>query len=193
MITADLVALHRDAIDAATAYAGRVTPEDLRRPTPCAGWSLRTLLAHMVGQNRGFTVAARGGNAPKISYAPESFTRQRWVESAGGLVAAFAEADPNAGIVAVELHPTAALSLATVVGAHLLDTAVHTWDVARSLGLGHTPPPEIADAVLRVAESVPDGEGRDKPGAAFAHARPVPDDASAWERSLALLGRDPRG
>lgn len=191
MIHADLLTLHRDATDTATAYVSRVRPDDLQRPTPCAGWNLRSLLAHMVGQNRGFTVAVRGGNAPKIAYAPEQFTQERWSASAGGLVAAFARAQPGTPILEVELHPTDPLPLSTVVGAHLLDTAVHTWDVARSIDLGYTPPPEIADAVLRVAESVPDSEARDRAGAAFAHPLPIPSGATAWERSLALLGRDP--
>ena len=112
--------------------------------------------------------------------------------SAGALVAAFAGADPSVGIIEVELHPTSPLSLSTVVGAHLLDTAVHTWDVARSLGLEYGPTPEIADAVLRVAKTVPDDDNRERPGAAFAHALPEPPAATVWERSLALLGRAPR-
>jgi uncharacterized protein (TIGR03086 family) len=160
MTPADLIALHRTAIDAATAYIGRVRPDDLPRPTPCAEWDLRALLAHMVGQNRGFTVAVRGGNAPKIAYGPEPFTEQRWIASAGGLISAFAQAHPEAMILEVELNPTRPLPLTTVVGAHLVDTAVHTWDVARSLDLGFTPPSEVADAVLRVAESVPDSAAR---------------------------------
>lgn len=192
MLTTDLLGLHRDAIDAATAYVSRVTPDDLRRPTPCRGWDLGALLAHMIGQNRGFTIAARGGNAPKIAHTPEPFTEERWIASAGALVAAFAGADPSVGIIEVELHPTSPLSLSTVVGAHLLDTAVHTWDVARSLGLEYVPTPEIADAVLRVAKTVPDDDNRERPGAAFAHALPEPPAATVWERSLALLGRAPR-
>lgn len=32
----------------------------MSRPTPCAGWSLRDLLARMTVQHRGFAAAAAG-------------------------------------------------------------------------------------------------------------------------------------
>jgi uncharacterized protein (TIGR03083 family) len=38
----------------------RIGPADLARPTPCAGWDLRALLAHLIGQNHGFAEAVDG-------------------------------------------------------------------------------------------------------------------------------------
>lgn len=190
MTAPDLRSLHRDALTVADSFVSRVTPADLHRPTPCAGWDLAALLAHMVGQHRGFAAAARDGNAGKTAYRPEEFTPAGWRGSVDDLTAAFAGMDPDMPVLLVELHPLQPLPTEVVVGAHLLDTAVHTWDVARSLGLSFSPDPETAAEVLRVAEPLPDDESRDRPGAAFAHA--VPTDATdPWERSLALLGRNP--
>ena len=113
------------------------------------------------------------------------------MDSAYDLVFAFAEADPDAGIIEPALHPTRELPLPTVVGAQLLDTVVHTWDVARSLDLQYHPTRDITAAVLEVATTVPDGPLRRSPGSAFAPAMLPPVDAMPWERALAYLGRDP--
>ncbi len=83
------------------------------------------------------------------------------------------------------------LPIAVLVQAQLLDTVVHTWDVAAALGESYTPEPDVVDAVLRIAEPIPDDERREKPGAAFAHARET--DGTPWERTLALLGRTRAG
>ncbi|MFJ6405663.1 maleylpyruvate isomerase N-terminal domain-containing protein [Streptomyces hydrogenans] len=39
--------------------ARRVTPDDLARPTPCAGWDLKDLLDLMTAQHHGIAAAAR--------------------------------------------------------------------------------------------------------------------------------------
>lgn len=186
-----VLTLHAEAIHTATTYVSQVRERDLQRPTPCAEWSVAALLAHMVGQHRGFARAARLGHAPKEAYRPERFTHGRWLDSAFELLGAFADADPEDTIIEVELHPTRPLSLDTVVGAQLLDTAVHTWDVARAIGLPYTPTEDLAAEVLRVAETVPDTPSRTRPGSAFAPGLPAPEGASDWERALTMLGRDP--
>ncbi|WP_161958420.1 TIGR03086 family metal-binding protein [Ornithinimicrobium cavernae] len=190
--TTDLLSLHAESIHTATTYVSWIKEEDLPRATPCRGWDLATLLGHMVGQNRGFALAVRDGTAPRTAYRSERFTHGRWLDSAYGLLQAFAQADPHATILEVELHPTKQLPLSQVIGAQLLDTAVHTWDVARTLDLSYVPTREIADAVLRVAETVPDNASRRRFGAAFAPALPEPPASSAWERALTMLGRDPQ-
>jgi uncharacterized protein (TIGR03086 family) len=181
--------LHRLALVDADARVGRVTEEDLGRPTPCAGWNLADLLAHMIGQNLGFAAAVRDGTAPVEVYAPCPFTRQRWERSVSTLVDAFAHADLGGGVVLIEIAPSP-LPVTFAVGAQLLDTVVHTWDVARALGTSYVPSPELAAEVARVAAVVPDDGRRLLPGAAFAPARG--EGGSDWEQTLARLGRDPQ-
>lgn len=162
----DLRPAHRRALAAAGALVARVGPDDLSRPTPCVGWDLGTLLAHMVGQHRGFAAAVRDGNAP-------------------ALLAAFAAADLAAEVVEVELrtHP---LPVAFLVEAHLLDTVVHSWDVATALGEYHEPAPDLVDHVARAAARIPES-ARTRPGAPFSPS--LSAGSNAWERTLALLGR----
>ena len=184
----DLRPLHRSALRTAGDVVGRVTAGDLDRPTPCGPWTLSDLLAHMVGQHLGFAAAVRDGDAPPAAYEPVPCTPASWRESTTELLAAFDAADPGAHVVAVELSPSP-LPLGFVVGAQLLDTVVHTWDVAQALGARHEPAQDLVAAVARVAAVVPDDERRDAPGAAFARA--LPGGGTPWERTLAHLGRDP--
>ena len=185
----DYVQLHRDAIDVASTYVDRITDDDLTRATPCADWDLRQLLEHMVGQHVGFATVVRDGAADADAYRPLAFTAASWQRSVEDMVDAFASADLDAEVVEVELHPTRPLPIGVLVQAQFLDTVVHTWDVAAALGESYTPPADVVDAVLRIAEPIPDDERRERPGAAFAHA--VATGTTPWERTLGLLGRDP--
>jgi len=194
-MTDEQLHLHRLALSGASAVVAEVTDADLGRPTPCAGWDLSDLLAHLVGQNLGFAACARDGDAPPSAYAPVPFTHEAWLASADELVEAFAGLDLARTVVEVELAPVP-LPARVVVGAQLLDSAVHAWDVARALGRDHVPEDAVVAAVLEVALPIPDDERRERPGSAFARA--VPDEAEAdgegatdWRRVLRLLGRDP--
>jgi uncharacterized protein (TIGR03086 family) len=77
------------------------------------------------------------------------------------------------------------------IGFHLVDYVVHGWDVAASVGLGFELPDDVLRAALPIARSVPGGESRTVPGAAFAPGRPVPAGAEPLAEILALLGRGP--
>jgi uncharacterized protein (TIGR03083 family) len=56
----DLIDAHARALRTSAAIVARAGVADLGRPTPCAGWDLSDLLAHMVGQNYGFASAVEG-------------------------------------------------------------------------------------------------------------------------------------
>jgi hypothetical protein len=73
---------------------------------------------------------------------------------------------------------------------HLLDTVVHTWDVATALGEHYRPEHVLVDLVAAGAKQVPDGEARTRPGAAFAPALQV-STTDPWALTLARLGRNP--
>ena len=189
-MTIEHLQLHRAALDIASGYVARVTDADLGRATPCAAWTLRHLLEHMVGQHAGFATVVAAGSADASAYHPLPFTAASWRSSVDDLVAAFAAADLTAEVVEVELHPTRPLPVAVLVQAQFLDTVVHTWDVAAALGESYEPAPDVVEAVRRIAELIPDDAGREQPGAAFAPAVPTAG-GTRWERTLGLLGRDP--
>ena len=198
----DLRPQHRRALALAGRHIARIASDDLSRPTPCDGWDLRALMGHLIGQNHGFATAVRDGDAATTAYAdrpPDADGAWReWQASAVALEAAFAAAALDRDVHLVEIRPGAAVSVAAAVGFQLLDTVVHTWDVARCLDTAFRPD-DLVDAVLAVARRVPDGAARERPGAAVAPAlRPQDRDCASdvgtpspdpWVTTLEYLGR----
>jgi uncharacterized protein (TIGR03086 family) len=189
-MNSDLRGLHRRALDVAGSYVGRV--EGLDGGTPCAGWDLGTLLAHCVGQHYGFATAVADGDAPVEAYAhrPVSVDRlsAEWQDSADRLTAAFAAAPLDRPVRLVEISAEQRFPAGTAVGFQLLDTVIHTWDVATTLGARFVPDDELAQVTVTLARLIPQGESRLSPTAAFA---PVVDTfvPDPWTEALALTGR----
>ncbi|MHA6625497.1 TIGR03086 family metal-binding protein [Pseudonocardia sichuanensis] len=197
----NILELHRRAAAAVHPVLDRVTTADLDLPTPCTGWDLRALLAHMTGQDHGFAAAvraARGGEDVDVAAfhpRPLGATPARTL-SAGldDVVAAFAEAgDLEAPVLLPEFGARPPLHV--VAGMHLVDTLVHGWDVAATLGVHADYSAGLADdlaaAALALSEQVPDDASREAPGAPFGRALPADADADDWTRTLTLLGREP--
>jgi uncharacterized protein (TIGR03086 family) len=195
----NIIELHRRSVAGLRPVVDRVTPADLDRPTPCAGWDLRVLLEHMTGQDRGFAAAvraARAGDEVDVSaFAPHPLGPSPAATLADGLdevVAAFAAAAD--GLVLLPEFGSR-LPVPIVAQMHLIDTLVHGWDVAATLGVKDDYvtqlDAEVVAAALAMSEQIPDDEHRETPGAAFAHALPAPQDADVWTGVLTLLGRDP--
>lgn len=180
--------LHRRALDAAGAVIAGLRPADLARSTPCAGWDLGALLGHMIGQNHGFAATVEGPDASRSAFASRMPDPAAWAPSADRVAAAFAAAPQVHDVLLVEISEKTRFPIATAVGFHLLDSVVHTWDVAAALGRDHRPDAELVDATLAQARLIPAGPvAREGPGAAFGPVLPSADDA--WPRALALVGR----
>ncbi|MFB6887915.1 TIGR03086 family metal-binding protein [Kitasatospora sp. NPDC056327] len=198
-----LLELHARSLELAAGVVDTVQPEQLVLPTPCAGWSLRRLLEHVVGRHDGFTAAARGAGPDLALWRDvpvHGDPAGAFRHSAARLTTAFALAAAArwpAPLWLPEILPGRPVPFERAVGFHLLDTLVHAWDVAAALG----PPdrltaaveaePQLARTLLAVAGAVPAGPADRAPGRAFAAVRTPRDTAGPFERALALLGRDP--
>jgi uncharacterized protein (TIGR03086 family) len=197
MTTVDARPLHRRALDLTTGLLSGLTPDRLALPTPCAGWDLRALLEHLVGQNHGFAEAVTGpGDAPVAAFAPRPLSADPfadWTASADALTSAFAAGDQERPVLLPEISTERRVPVALVVGIHLLDTVVHGWDVASTLGAPFQPGDELVAATAQIVTLVPTGPEREQPGSAFAPAVPPGPSAGEWDRILAQLGRAPAG
>jgi len=178
--------LHAE-MTAAAAQASRVVsgaPTALDAPTPCADWDLRTLLNHTIL----WTSYSAERRAHGESVAPELMTKDFTAEP--GYQAAYAAqigravqawSDPKAwqGDIGVMGEATPAAD----VGAMLL------MEMVRATGQEYTCEDAVAAAVLDTVEAQAElfrkYEG-------FKDATKVPDDAPAFDRALALSGRDPQ-
>ncbi|MDH6138548.1 MULTISPECIES: TIGR03086 family metal-binding protein [Kitasatospora] len=188
----DIRALHTRALELATGVVDQVTADQLSRPTPCADWRLGELLAHMIGQNHGFAAAARGLGDDLHQWRDRPFPgapARSWAASVADVAEAFATA--AAPLRIPEIRPGMDIPAETAISFHYLDTLVHGWDAAVTLGLPFEPPPELVRAVLAVAIRVPAGPDDRRPGAAFRGVLTLDTGAPEFHQVLALLGRDP--
>ncbi|MGQ4487232.1 TIGR03086 family metal-binding protein [Streptomyces sp. SAS_281] len=177
---------------AADAAAGDGT-ETWDRQTPCSGWSLLDLLAHMTAQNHGFAAAARGEGGLPAHWRVADITAdpaRAYGESVAALIVPFAEAGGGESeFVLPELGRAVPGRLA--VSFHFLDLVVHAWDLARTLALEVQLPGDIWAAALQVARRVPTDEQTRGPDAFFAPALPPSAPVTPLSETLTLLGRNP--
>jgi len=194
----DLRPLHRVAVMNSLSLVESVRTTDLEARTPCAGWRVVDLLAHMTVQHRGFAAAARGfGDQPEVWRADavmDAITADpggTYADAVSDVMTAFADdAVLEASFALPEFGPKAVFPGAMAIGFHFIDYVVHGWDVAESLGVPFVLPDDVVDAALPLALLVPDSQDREAPNAPFAHAVDAPVTTNL-DRILRHLGRGP--
>jgi len=168
MPTVDYVSLDAQAVQASIDLVGRVTADDLSKPTPCRAWTLYGLLAHMATQHYGFAAASRGDGDEALWKVRDlgDDPVKAYIDSAEHVLAAFAEDG-----VTERTFPLAEFGASfpghQAISFHFIDYVVHTWDVAKTLDTTVTFTPEVLDAALTVARIVPTGDVRLTPGSPF--------------------------
>jgi len=191
----DIRELDRRAVRTSVDVVSRVTSDDLGRATPCAAWTLGDLLAHMMTQHYGFAAAARGEGANRAVWKIRSLGEDpasAYAVAAEHVIDAFAgDGVLEREFALPEISPSLTFPAARAISFHVIDYVVHSWDVARSLGISVDFDPELLAAAWQIALAVPDGERRLQPGAAFRPGLTVPEDGSQLDRILAVLGRSP--
>ena len=194
----DIRLLHRTAVLQSIDVVDTVREADLVRPTPCEGWNLLDLLAHMTVQHRGFAAAARGFGADMETWRADSVLDavraepgRTYSAAAFDVLDAFAaDGTADAPFALPEFGDGAVFPGEMAMGFHFVDYAVHGWDVAASLGVPYELPADVVAAVLPLALFVPDGDFRTGDGAPFAPAV-EPSGTDDFDRILRHLGRRP--
>ena len=191
----DIVRLDAQAVEATVRVVSGISPADLAKPTPCTGWSLGDLLAHMTAQHDGFAAAAAGDGADLARWQPRqpaADPAEEYAAAAGRVLAAFgADGVLDREFVLPEVSPLLRFSAAEAIGFHFVDYVVHGWDVARSLGQHFELAPGLLAAALPVARAVPDGDLRRQGLVPFAPGIHVTGDVGVLDQIVALLGRRP--
>jgi uncharacterized protein (TIGR03086 family) len=178
----------REMLAAAIGYAlqgvALVTPASLDRPTPCAGWDLRTLLAHLTSSLAAIDEALGSGTlAPHVPPPrlnpdddPVEILRD---QAALLLVTAFLSGHRAAYIAGIPV------SAQTIRGTGALEVAVHGWDVYAACGQHRPVPPGVAGPLLSALPAlIPCRDGL------FAGPVAAPPCAAPGDRLVAALGRD---
>ncbi|MCX5062078.1 TIGR03086 family metal-binding protein [Streptomyces sp. NBC_00452] len=190
---ADIVEWDRIAVREAVRVVDLARDEDWERDTPCAGWDLRRLVAHMAAQHHGFAAAARGAGKEAAHWRePENMREPGQVHRVAAAAVLDAFGEPGARereFVLPELG--GGFPGRTAISFHFVDYVVHAWDVAAALGVEVKLADDVLGAALAVARLVPTDPARRGPGFAFAPALEVPTGAGVLEEALRLLGRAP--
>lgn len=173
-----------ELLDRALAYTrvalADVGPGNLSAPTPCAGWTLARLLAHMEDALDAFTEAASGQvDVAAIPPAGDPVVALR--DKACALLGAWARPVPSTVAVG-DLLVGAPLLVETAA----LEITVHGWDVAQATGRRTPVPAELARRLRPVAERVVQPPDR---GSRFAPALDPRPGAGPADSLMAFLGR----
>lgn len=195
----DLRTVHRTAVLTSADIVSAITVDDLRRPTPCAGWTLADLLIHMTVQHRGFAAAARGSGGDPAVWNPDTVAGAVAADPAGAYRAAVddvldafaADGVLEAAFALAEFGADASFPGEIAIGFHFIDYVVHGWDTARSIDAPFTLPDDVITAAAPIALGVPDGDLRAAEGSPFARALDEVDGERDLDRILRHLGRAP--
>lgn len=163
---------------------GALTVGDLNRPTPCADWDVRSVVAHLAD----VADALAGLLATGRLTMPESPARPADDPVAGAqrLVQQLLDQLRAAGEQGSPGH-RAPWATAAAQGA-AIEFTVHGWDVAAARGRAHQMPADHAGHVLALAGGLLDDSAR---GTSFAARVPSGPEESSVERLVAFMGRDP--
>jgi uncharacterized protein (TIGR03086 family) len=148
--------------------------------SPCRGWSLADLLAHMDDGLEAFLEAAGGAVRVEVPSRPGADLAA--LESkACQLLGTWSAQSPPMVVVGDRPVPAGLL-----VSAAALEITVHGWDVAQATGSGHVIPEELASALMPVAHVVVAPDDRPE---RFAQPLRTSPDATSAEVLLGFLGR----
>jgi uncharacterized protein (TIGR03086 family) len=173
--------------DHATTVVSGVGPDQLDGPTPCREWKVRDLLAHTtgvvinIGRGAGGQPLLPDVNAVPLDREPGAQFRAE----ADRTLAAWTERGLE-GEVDIGAGPMPATA---GIGINLLDTATHSWDIARATGQSSALPEELADFVLGIARRLVNDDIRSLAG--FYPVVEVEATAGSTDQLVAFLGRQP--
>ncbi len=163
-----------------------VREDQLDDPTPCPEWNVRALLAHMIGVADNLGRRARSREPIDVStYELEPRFLNQFRRVARSTMLAF-QSRPLTDEVQMFGRQTL---VSTLLRLNVLDTATHTWDLARATGQAEELPADVAEYARKAAEQEVPLDSRMPE--IFGPPVEVGADATPTERLVAYLGRTP--
>ena len=167
-----------------------VRPEQFDEATPCSEYDVRALLNHVVGGSYMFSTIVNGGTLPEGD--PPDLT-------GGDFVGMFRQATDSAlaawrsdgAFDRTYPFPFGEIPAAMAFRIHFTETLVHGWDLARATGQDYEPDPDVVEAAYRGSHGNIGPEMRTGGANYFGDEVSVPHDASALDKLLAYMGRNP--
>jgi len=170
-----------------------LSPADLNRPTPCAGWDVRALLSHTLAGIEIFASTVDEQPAPTqeqmfsgadlVGTDPAGAARRATARSQAAWAAL---ADPERKLTTI----LGVLPAGEMLSISAFATIVHGWDIATATGRSavELPPQLLAHAAAVSHAYVPHLRAGDD-HSLFAAEAPAAPDAGATQALMAFLGR----
>lgn len=183
----EVIELHRRACGEFGTRVEDIDPGDWASPTPCEGWDVRALVAHVVDEARwtapllaGRTIAEVAPELPDDPLGDDPLAA--WRSASAEAIGAAAAADPDTTVhLSFGDHP-ARFYLTQLAADHV----IHAWDLARGIGGDERLDPQLVEAV---AVWFAGQEDAYRAGGVIAERTAVPDGADPQTRLLAAFGR----
>ena len=159
-------------------------------PTPCADWDVRSLVNHVVGEDRWVVPLLEGRTIADVGDALDGdllgeSPADAAVSAGKSAVAALAEPGATARTVHLSFGDFTAEEYAWQV---LADHVVHTWDLAVAIGVSRELEPRLVEVTTGWWDAWEDAY---RDAGAVGPVVAVPQSASRQDRLVASFGRDP--
>jgi uncharacterized protein (TIGR03086 family) len=186
-----LVDLYDRSVDGFVDRVRRVRPDQWSAPTPCADWDVRTLVNHIVYEDRWSVPLFEGATIAEVGDQFEGdLLGDDPVANAAQAADETKKAAHRDGAMERTVHLSFGDTPATEYVHQLLaDHVVHAWDLAAAIGADRALDPEAVRACL---EWFADREEAYRSSGAIGPRVEVPAGAGDQDRLLAAFGRDPR-
>jgi uncharacterized protein (TIGR03086 family) len=167
---------------------GGVRADQWDNSTPCAKWSVRDVVNHLVGGGTVFAASFRGetievgeSGMPDLLGDDPTAAWDKVIADFESAVNAPGAMDREVALPFATLPAQVALDIAT------FDLLVHAWDLARATGQSFEPPDDVVAAGRKVADTIVDGL---RDGNTFSAPADAPAGARPIEQLAAFCGRN---
>lgn len=161
-----------------------VPPDRWDAPSPCAGWSARDVLQHLIDSHR--SMPGYVGIPVELALSVDDDPPGAWAEARDVMQDLLDDPD-QAGLEYDGYFGRTSLER-TVDGFLGFDLVVHGWDIARATGQDETLPPDEVERIWADAQQMGDDLRLD---GVCGPPVPISGDAPLQDRLIALLGRTP--
>jgi uncharacterized protein (TIGR03086 family) len=180
----EVAARFRKVAEGFTARVDAVPPDGWDRPAPCEGWVARDVVRHLAETTA--VLLARADVELPAGPSVDDDPAEAWAAVRDAVQAVLDDATVATRSFDTPVGPMALEEFLGRFGVG--DVLVHTWDLARAVGLDERLDP---DEVHRLYEMMVPNDEMMRQGGAFAPKVAVPDDADEQTRLIAFTGRQP--
>lgn len=181
-------ARYEQALRGFSDVVGQATAESWSAPSPCSEWTARHVVGHVIAVQHAIVATIEGGRPPMNPMKdPDRHAGDdpaaTWLDAMATIRAAIARADISNQVVTMWRGE---MTVDEMLGYNIGDTTIHTWDLARALGVDDSLDPDLVEAALALYEPIADTMRAPN---VFAEAVAVDIGADPQTRLLALVGR----